>query len=102
MKRMPKNDFLCKLVEQHPEQGSEIASLAREDPDFMSICEDIGLAEEALARWQDLPCRAVEYEEILDGLKKEFWSKLSTRTGCASSDDVDDTSDNTSTESEGR
>ena len=89
---MPMNDFLCKLVEQHPERGLEIARLARSDPNFMLICEEISLAEEALVRWQSLPGRAAEYAGILDELRKEFWSTLSPRTGRASGGDVDDTS----------
>ena len=63
MKPMPRNDFLCKLFGQQPEPGSEIVNLAPEDPDAMSICEEIGLAEEVPVRWRDLPCRPLSMKK---------------------------------------
>lgn len=72
--------FLRKLVERHPERGPEIIQLAGEDANFQSVCEEICMAESARARWEHLPARAREYEEILKELRREFWAQLSRST----------------------
>ncbi len=69
-------NFLKKLVEQYPEQGSLILRLARADENFRAVCEEIDLAEAARVRWMDLPARAREYEEILTELTQEFQALL--------------------------
>lgn len=68
--------FLKKLVEVYPEQGADIVRLAGTDEWFRSICEEIELAETARAHWNGMPDRVREYEDILEGLKKEFWTQL--------------------------
>ncbi len=69
--------FLKKLVESHPEQRAEILRLADIDESFRAVCEEIELAETARMRWQDMPARAREYEDILNDLTKELWARLS-------------------------
>lgn len=69
--------FLQKLVERHPEKGADIIRLAGNDECFRAVCEEIELAESATIYWKQMPARVLEYEEILNGLKIEFWTQLS-------------------------
>ncbi|UWQ40711.1 hypothetical protein K3718_14305 [Leisingera aquaemixtae] len=72
--------LLRKLVERHPEKGPEIIRLAGKDSDFLSVCEEICMAEKARGRWEQFPARAREYEEILKDLHHEFWMHLQRST----------------------
>ncbi|MDW4496417.1 hypothetical protein R5H30_00370 [Sulfitobacter sp. D35] len=42
--------FLRRLVARYPENELQIVRLAREDPEFHSVCEEIELAESAAKR----------------------------------------------------
>ncbi len=72
------NKFLRNFLDRFPDWEREIALLERDNPDFRSICEEIEIAEIALARWKEIPLRALEYQAILDRLEAEFFEHLSS------------------------
>ncbi|WP_428644671.1 hypothetical protein [Roseibium sp.] len=73
-----KTKFLHTFIGRFPDREREIALLERNNPAFRSICEEIEMAEVALAHWKDVPQRASEYQAILDRLQDEFLEHLST------------------------
>jgi hypothetical protein len=70
-----------------PERRELIEALFRRDPEFRSLCEDLGDAEAALARWALSTSamrveRLVEYEALVAGLMSElraFLEKVAIR-----------------------
>lgn len=65
------------LAKRFPDGELEIARFAQTNPAYRSICEEMEMAEGALAQWAEFPARASEYCEILHRLVKELLGHLS-------------------------
>ncbi len=77
------NAYLKILIAQLPSLEFCISRLHRDDPEFRSICEEMEMADAARTRWQHMPERTSEYQEICDRLRDEFLDHLSRHTGDA-------------------
>ena len=70
------------LVRTSPDDEFTIRSLSRNDPKFQAICEDFGVALNALHRFQaqgrSEQARASEYKQISEDLRLELMEYVSS------------------------
>lgn len=74
------------VIERLPDIAAEVKECLSDSRSFRSLCEEYGMAAEALRYWQtagapQAPQRIAEYRSLLDELEAEIRSEIARLAG---------------------
>ena len=77
-------DKIHHILERFPDKSHSLTNLMKEDPEFLSICEDYDVCANALRYWEkskkpEAETRVQEYQTLVEELEAEIAAVLTVQ-----------------------